>query len=291
MMKKVAWVLLVLPILAWGQSSVPPPGFGTVTVTGGVPTTNDVAVFSGPTTVADSLGNLPGTITNNSVSAGIIGEYWRDNCTVVSSGASQGFTLATPTVGTWSSPPWAASTAPYGSYACPFFISANPPTGLSTNTTYWAVPINSTTFHVSTSAANAMAGTFAAASGSSSTANLTSSTYQVATTTVVAVGAMNLTAGDWDCQMSGLFLPAATTSVTNLQAGINSSGTAIGALGSYADLETAANVMTATSSPVLVSPMFRESLSATTAEYAVADGIFTVATMNEAGDFRCRRVR
>lgn len=243
---------------------------------------------TGATLVTPLLG---GSTTNDSAAAGNVGEYWNDQCIVATSGASQGFTLATPTVGTWSSPPWGASTAPYGSFACPFFISANAPTGLSTNTTYWAVPINATTFHVSTTAANAMAGTFAAASGASSTANLTSSTYQVATTTVVAVGAMNLTAGDWDCQMSGQFLPAASTSVTNLQAGINSSATAVGTLGSYSDLETAANVMTATSSPILVSPTFRESLAATTAEYAVADGIFTVATVNEAGDFRCRRVR
>jgi hypothetical protein len=243
---------------------------------------------TGATLVTPLLG---GSTTNDSAAAGNVGEYWNDQCIVATSGASQGFTLATPTVGTWSSPPWGASTAPYGSFACPFFISANAPTGLSTNTTYWAVPIDATTFHVSTTAANAMAGTFAAASGASSTANLTSSTYQVATTTVVAVGAMNLTAGDWDCQMSGQFLPAASTSVTNLQAGINSSATAVGTLGSYSDLETAANVMTATSSPILVSPTFRESLAATTAEYAVADGIFTVATVNEAGDFRCRRVR
>ena len=153
------------------------------------------------------------------------------------------------------------------------------------------VPQSATTFNVSTSAANAMAGTYAATSGSTTTSTLVSSTYQVSSTTVVAVGAMNLTAGDWDCQMSGIFLPASTTSVTNLQAGINSSGTAIGTLGSYADFETAANIMTATNNPILVSPMFRESLLATTAEYAVTDGTFTASTMTESGDFRCRRMR
>jgi hypothetical protein len=234
---------------------------------------------------------IPGTITNDNAAAGIVGEYWDANCALATSGATQGFTLATPTVGTWSSPPWASSTAPYGSYACPFFISANPPTGLSTNTTYWAVPINATTFHVSTTAANAMAGTFAAASGSSSTANLTSSAYQVSSTTVIAVGAMTLTAGDWDCQMSAQFNTGATTSVTNMQAGINSAGTAIGALGSYSDFESAANVMTATNIPILASPMFRESLSAATAEYAVANATYTSTAFGENGDFRCRRVR
>jgi len=240
------------------------------------------------------LGPEPGvgTATNNNASAGLVGEYWDTNCPVVTSGASIAFTNASPTVGTYSSPPWANSQgAPFGSYACPFYISATAPTGLSTNTTYWAVPQSATTFKVATTAANAMAGTFANTTGSTTTSTLVSSTYQTATTTVIAVGAMNLTAGDWDCQMSGIFLPQATTSVTNEQAGINSSSTAIGALGSYVDFETAANVMTAANNPILVSPMFRESLSATTAEYAVAEATFTLSTMNEAGDFRCRRVR
>jgi hypothetical protein len=222
---------------------------------------------------------------------GQVGEYWDANCNVATSGASQGFTLATPTVGTWSSPPWTSSAAvPYGSFACPFFISANAPAGLSANTTYWAVPINATTFHVSTTAALAMAGTFAAASGSSSTANLTSSTYQVATTTVVAAAAMKLTAGEWKCQVTALFIPQVTTSVTNLESGVSASSTAIGNFGTYNDFETAANVLTATNNPTLSSPLTDLLITSATAEYGVAEATFTLSTMNEAGDFNCTRV-
>jgi len=253
-------------------------------------TDNNTQTFLG-TGAATFGGGIAGVTTNSNAAAGLVGEYWDANCTVVTSGASIAFTSATPTVGTYSSPPWAASTAPYGSYACPFYISATAPTGLSTNTTYWAVPINATTFHVSTTAANAMAGTFAATSASSSATVVVSSTYQTATTTVIAVGSMNLTAGDWRCQMSAQFLPQATTSVTNLQAGISASSTAVGALGSYSDFETAANIMTATNNPINISPQLRVSLASTTAEYAVAEATFTASTMNEAGDFNCTRTR
>jgi hypothetical protein len=70
-------------------------------------------------------------------------------------------------VGTWTAHPFQQTNVGFSnSYACPFTITANAPTGLSTATNYWAVPIDANTFHVSTSAANAAAGTFANTSGS-----------------------------------------------------------------------------------------------------------------------------
>jgi hypothetical protein len=218
------------------------------------------------------------------------GEYWDDNCPVVTSGASIAFTSATPTVGTWSSPPWAASTAPYGSYACTFEITANAPTGLSTATIYLAVPINATTFHVATSAAQAMAGNYAATTGSSSTANLTTGMASVGTGFAIPVGAMKLTAGEWKCQTTVQWLPASTTSVTQLEAGITASSSAFGTLGTYNLFETAANVMTATANPTTVSPLVDVLISSATPEYAMSEATFTVSTVGQTGDFNCTRV-
>jgi hypothetical protein len=105
---------------------------------------------------------------------------------------------------------------------------------------------------------------------------------------------MNLTAGDWDCNMTGVFIPTSTTSVSLLQYGINTSGTAQSTtVGQYGQEDLAANVIdtTTTGNPNKGAGPIRVSLASTTAEYAVANATFTASTMNEAGDFRCRRVR
>ncbi len=222
--------------------------------------------------------------------AGKVGEYQEVQCLRSTSGASQSFTNASPTVGTWASPPWTGTNVAFGSFACPFNITANAPTGLSTATNYWAVPIDATTFHVATSAANAAAGTFANTSGTTSTANLTSD-LALSTTAGLATAVLNLTAGDWDCQGSIQRTLNAATSVTNMQSGVNTSSTAQGVLGTYSDLETAANVMTGTNNPVRLTPLVRANLTTSTPYYLVALDTFTVNSNNANGDLRCRRVR
>src|ERR1017187_9028885 len=93
------------------------------------------------------------------------GQYVEVNCGSAVSGASVTFTNATPTVGTWASPPWTI-TGTVTAVACPIYITASAPTGLSNTTNYWAVPISGapSTFNVASSAANALAGTFLATS-------------------------------------------------------------------------------------------------------------------------------
>lgn len=231
-----------------------------------------------------------GTVAADQAAAGIIGEYQEVKCLTVTSGASIAFTNATPTVGTYSSPPWTGTNVAFGSFACPFQITANAPTGLSTATNYWAVPINATTFNVATSAANAAAGTFVGTTGTSSTANLTTN-LALTTTAGLSAAVLNLTPGDWDCGGSVLRTFGSSTSVTNMQVGINTTSTAMGALGSYADFETAANVMTGTNTPVQITPQFRVNISAATPEYLVALDTFTVSTDSASGDLRCRRIR
>jgi hypothetical protein len=255
----------------------------------------DSTIMTFPTTSAtiartDAVNSFTGTIAADQASAGKVGEYQEVQCLTATSGASQSFTNATPTVGTWASPPWTGINVAFNSFACPFQITANAPTGLSTATNYWAVPIDATTFHVATSAANAAANTFAATSGAVANANLTSN-IALTSTAGLASAVLNLTAGDWDCMGSTIRTLDVNTSVTNMQTGISSSSTGLGVLGTYGDLELAANVMTNTNNPVRLTPMVRLNLNATTAEYLVALDTFTVGANKVSGDLRCRRIR
>jgi hypothetical protein len=231
---------------------------------------------------------IVGTVAADSAQSGSVGEYLEAQCARATSGAVLSFTLASPTVGTWASPPWVGTGA--ATIACPFQITANAPTGLSTSTNYWAVPASASTFKVATSAANAMAGTFANTTGSSSTANLTTGAL-LSTTAGLAGAGMSITAGDWDCSASTLYVPASSTSVTNLSQGVSTSSTALGNLGTYSDLEFAASVLTATNSPVQPTPTARVNVSSTTSYFVTNIATFTLSTLAATSDLRCRRVR
>ncbi len=214
------------------------------------------------------------------------GQIIEANCPVATSGTSVAFTSASPTVGTWSGLPWSGT----GTYTCVMNITATAPTGLSTATNYWVTPINATTFHVSTTAANALAGTYANTSGSTTTTNITT-TALLTTTNSFNLGAVILTAGDWECYDYVMYVPAATTSVTNLKQGVSQTSATQGVLGQFTDFETAANVMTATNSPVHAVPGVRENVTASTNVYSVATATFTVDVLAGSTDLRCRRAR
>lgn len=215
-------------------------------------------------------------------------QYVEVNCGTGTS-TTVAFTNATPTVGTWTSPPWTI-TGTVTAVACPIYITANAPTGLSNTTQYWAVPIAGapSTFNVATSPANALAGTFVATSATSSTTNITSA-VSLTTATVGVTSAVALPIGDWDCMTSTYYTPTGTTSITNLQQGISTSATTIGALGTYTDWETAANVVTVTNNPVFTSPSVREVLSSATNLYGLTFATFTASTLFASSDVRCRK--
>jgi hypothetical protein len=217
------------------------------------------------------------------------GQYVEASCGS-SSSSTVAFTNATPTVGTWASPPWTV-TGGVTNITCPIIITGTAPTGLSTATNYWAVPISLSagTFNVASSAANALAGTFLATTGSTTTSAVTSNLALTTTAGLPTVG-IALPAGDWDCMGSVFYVPATSTSVTNLQQGISTTATSVGSLGAYTDWETAANVVTGTNNPLLATPVVRQTVSSSGAlVYGVALGTFTVSTLQATGDLRCRK--
>lgn len=220
------------------------------------------------------------------------GQYTEVNCSTATSGASVAFTNATPTVGTWPGAPWAASANIGTAYTCPITITATAPTGLSTSTNYWITPISLTAgmFYVSSTPANALAGTYLATTGSTTASNLTA-TAALTTATAQSLIGVSLPPGDWDCMASVYRVPASSTSVTNLQQGISQTANTIGNLGTYTDFETAANVLTATNFPVLTTPYVRQSLgtAAGTPVYVIADDTFTVSTLAATAHVHCRK--
>jgi hypothetical protein len=117
------------------------------------------------------------------------------------------------------------------------------------------------------------------------------SAVTLTTNTTANVDSLTLTAGDWDVTCVVGYVFGATTSVTNLTGGVNSTTATLGALGTKFDLETAANIMTATANPEFPCPVSQALISGSTKYYLVAQATFTASTAKAYGFIRARRVR
>lgn len=99
-----------------------------------------------------------------------------------------------------------------------------------------------------------------------------------------------LTAGDWDVDGVVDFLPGALASITQLLFGISEVSVTLGAQDTYGQLSSAAQVpganLTAQRTPTV-----RISLAAPATIYLVAEGVFTVDTLNAFGTIQARRRR
>lgn len=104
------------------------------------------------------------------------------------------------------------------------------------------------------------------------------------------VTSISLTAGDWDVGGIIDFLPAATTSITELIVGTNTTSATIGAQDTYLQDSFAAEVPGANQTGRVL-PTVRWSLASTTTIFLVVFAIFTVSTLNAWGTIRARRVR
>jgi hypothetical protein len=120
------------------------------------------------------------------------------------------------------------------------------------------------------------------------------SAVSLTTATSTNLASVSLTAGDWDVFVTYIYIPGATTSITQLSQGISTTSatlptTTTGA-GDYTVLSTAATVPGSNNISQTVGP-FRVSLSGTTTTYAVARPTFTVSTLTVYGSIRARRIR
>jgi hypothetical protein len=117
------------------------------------------------------------------------------------------------------------------------------------------------------------------------------SAVALTTATAKTVTSISLTAGDWDVDCNVAFLPATSTSITALYAGISLANNLLDTtLGRFAGFTMAA-VVTGTINSGIPVPPLRFSLSGTTTVFMVAQSSFTVSTMSAYGIIRARRVR
>lgn len=180
--------------------------------------------------------------------------------------------------------------------ACPvvFTTSGALPTGITSGTTYWVAPssITTDTYSLSTTVANALAGTLIATSGSQSGTQTRTSGAPLATTTAANITGVSLTQGEWDCRATVSRVLAASTSVTVLSGSISATSATSGTQGtnSVTRLQTAANVMGATGEDTKIGPD-RNAPTSTTNYFLVAQDTFTVSTNNAYGALTCRRVK
>jgi hypothetical protein len=123
---------------------------------------------------------------------------------------------------------------------------------------------------------------------------------EITLTSGTSVGTANisLTAGDWDISGTADFNIAATTSVTQLQAGISLSNSAFGAqtggsgLGADPTTSFVETAFVPTNLPFSLStPVVRLSIATTTTVFLTVNAVFTVTGIQAYGTIRARRVR
>lgn len=100
---------------------------------------------------------------------------------------------------------------------------------------------------------------------------------------------VSLTAGDWDVSGSVQFLPAATTTISQIAAGISTTSATLGSVGSVTFLSGL--TIAANSAQHISSPVFRISIASTTTVFLVASATFATSTMTNNAFMRARRVR
>lgn len=124
------------------------------------------------------------------------------------------------------------------------------------------------------------------------------SAVPLTTATGANITSISLTAGDWDVSAIADFTPAATTSITVLQAGLGTTtAVLLGQTGGGGVGTDPASIWTQPATvpgagPINIDvPAVRVSLGSTTTIFFVANCTFTVSTLSAYGTIRARRVR
>ena len=288
-------ISLPLPVASGGTglSSVPTNGqllIGNGTgYTLGAPTgtANNLIVTtgSGSITLQASAKQIPGTATNDTASAGNLGEYI--SASVPGSSSTVTITIATPGVVTWTGNVLPAN-APVQ-----FTTSGALPTGLAIGTTYYVVgsSITTNTFELATSVANAIAGTAINTTGTQSGTQTAYSKAYLGSGTAADIAAVSLTAGDWDVRGSVSFAPAGSTTVTLVEGWINTASATLPSAPNGGAITTVAATLTTGAAQNLHVGMTRLSLASTTTVFLSAQSSFGTSTMSAFGFLGARRVR
>lgn len=105
------------------------------------------------------------------------------------------------------------------------------------------------------------------------------------------ITSISLTAGDWDVDCVGAFIPAASTSITQITSSLSLVNNTVDVTaGRFCQLPMNATVSAGQGFSISVPP-YRFSLSATTTIFLVCSANFTVSTLTSWGIIRARRAR
>jgi hypothetical protein len=244
-----------------------------------------------------AVGQLPGTTTNDAAAAGKVGELVVSGSSTISalnSAATVTYTIASPGVVNWTTNPYynaGATGHGCGSVFVPSTTGAVP-TGLTAGTPTYVTcdaSLTANAFHVSSSVANAIAGTAINFTGSQSGTQTGQNIVALSAGNAIDVGGMSLTAGDWDVEMTALYSPAASTSITLLAVGVVGSTASFGTQYSAFFDAFAAEIPTANFQRVTMPGQI--SLSGTTTVFCDMRSTFSISTMAAGGFCRARRIR
>jgi hypothetical protein len=245
--------------VAIGQSLI----YGGVTLTNAVTGTGSMVLSTSPTLVTPALGTpASGVLTNATglpIGTGVSG---------LAAGAAA--FLATPS-------------------------SANFATLLTDETgTGSAVFGTSPTITTPNIVGTVAAGNASAGSVGEYVSSVVASGSAVALTTATAANmtSISLTAGDWDVWAIFMFLPGATTNITQLIGALSTTSATLALLGDRSGITTygsAGVVPTVNCGSPMV--QMRVNVSSTTTIFAVAQAAFTVSTLGAWGSLQARRVR
>lgn len=114
------------------------------------------------------------------------------------------------------------------------------------------------------------------------------SAVSVTSTTITNLSSVSLTAGDYEISGVVRFIPAGTTTVASIAAGVSTTTGALGPVGSASLLQA---TFTTGAVQNLVAPLQRIKLASTTTVYLVGQVTFGVSTLTANGYMQVRRVR
>lgn len=180
--------------------------------------------------------------------------------------------------------------------ACPviFTTSSSLPTGITSGTVYFVSPgsITANTYSLSTTVANALAGTLITTTGSQAGTQTRTAGAELTSTTAANITGLSLSQGSWDCRGNIGRVLNASTSVTKLVGGINGTSATQPSTGGNGStvISVAANVMGAGGTDSHVGPV-RVNNTATGNTFLVATDTFSVSTDNAFGTLSCSRVK
>lgn len=227
---------------------------------------------------------IPGVTTNSNAAAGIIGEYL--SSTVPNTNFTAAITIAAPGV--------ISKTAHGLNNLSPvvFTTTGALPTGITAGTVYWTTNVTANTFNISTTIANAIAGTKVTTTGSQSGIHTVTSGMPLSTGSPLSVTALSLTAGDYDVWGTVAYTAGSLTTATAFQGSIGQSNNSLGTIpnsGAYA--QSGASVAAAGLMPVMPIGQIRVPLGSTTTVYLVAQSTFATSTLTAYGFLGARRRR